>query len=235
MRGRRGRRAARGPDRLRPAGPPRWRRTERVRPAGDGASPRDWTTATGSTLGSTELKTSNRMTRLKSVYERLSGVLPVAAIACALVATALPRRLSRRASTATVVDAREAYRKKDRGRLAMARATGCRRAQSARDVGRLLGTHQPPQRGSAGRAERVLGPLGRHLRRGPAAQRLAARAGPAPRLGQFRRRVPAFSHERRPRGELLRACSSTTSPARTCANPRWPRGWRNARPTMAAR
>ena len=64
-----------------------------------------------------------------------------------------------------------------------------------------------------GELDRLRGALERQLRRGPAAQRLAARARPAPRLGQLRRRVPALSHERRPRGHLLLRWSPSSSPA----------------------
>ena len=94
---------------------------------------------------------------------------------------------------------------------------------------------EPHRRGPAGRGRRLRRALARHLRRGPAAQRLAARARPAPRLGELRRRVPALSHERRPRGHAATRCSSTTSPARTCARPRSPPGSRSATPTTAAR
>jgi hypothetical protein len=58
--------------------------------------------------------------------------------------------------------------------------------------------------------------------------------GPAARLGELRLEYPRFPDERRPRGQLLRACSSTTSAARTCARRLGPPGWRSAKPTTAA-
>ena len=152
--------------------------------------------------------------RGKSVYGRAGGwpvLAPLALLAasppsCAVLpAACAPRRAPAPISAATVLDAREALRKRDRNRLAALRAAGRGRGQSARALGRVLGAEQPPGRGAAGRADRVRRALERQLRRGPAAQRLAARARPAPRLGQLQRRVPALSHGRRPRGHLLLA------------------------------
>ena len=103
----------------------------------------------------------------------------------------------------TVLDAREALRKRDRNRLAALRAQANAEANPLAiwvdywELSNRLGEAQQPE------LDRVLRALARHLRRGPAAQRLAARARPAPRLGQLQRRVPALSHERRPRGHLL--------------------------------
>ena len=77
--------------------------------------------------------------------------------------------------------------------------------------------------------------LARQLCRGPAAQRLAARTRPSPRLEELRRRVPALSHERRPRGQLLRAAGRPAERQARCATPRSPHGWRSATPTTAAR
>ena len=107
-------------------------------------------------------------------------------------------------------------------------------AQPARPVGRVLGAEQPPERGAAARADRLRRALERHLRRGPAAQRLAARARPAPRLGQLQRRVPALSHERRPRGHLLLAGHRAARRPRRQGRRRSPPGWRRRTPTTAA-
>jgi soluble lytic murein transglycosylase len=56
--------------------------------------------------------------------------------------------------------------------------------------------NQPPGRKTAWAAQqperRLLRALARHLRRGPAAQRLAAGTGPPPRLGQLRAEYPRF-------------------------------------------
>ncbi len=145
------------------------------------------------------------MTRLKSVYGRLCGALQCAALAGALAVGVAPApgagpgrrrdraRRPRGAAQEGPRPARDGARSRRRG------------TPPARDVGRLLGAQQPARRSPAGRAERVRGALERHLRRGPPAQRLAARARTAPRLGQLRGRVPALPHERRPRGQLLRA------------------------------
>ena len=124
----------------------------------------------------------------------------------------------------TVVDAREAFRRHDRNRLAALRAAGRGRAEPARDVGRLLGADEPGQRGRAGRVRGVRTALERHLRRRPDAQRLAARARAPARQRHLRRRVPALSHERRPRGHLLRARQRPArrqGRARGRRSPRW--------------
>ena len=133
----------------------------------------------------------------------------------------LPQRLARRLGTACmavslslggaaafaqsehqfVLDAREALRKKDKAQLAA--ATRHRAAASAGAMGRVLGVGQPTEHGPGRRDRGLLRPLARHLCRGPAAQRLAARTGQAARLGQLQPRLPALSHERRPRGQLL--------------------------------
>ena len=63
------------------------------------------------------------MTRLKSVYGRGAGVLAAAVLALALGLGAAPRIARAQGGDATVVDAREAFRKKDLSRLAIARAT----------------------------------------------------------------------------------------------------------------
>ena len=63
------------------------------------------------------------MTRLKSVYGRLCGALQCAALAGALAVGVAPAPALAQGGDATVLDAREALRKKDRARLAMARAT----------------------------------------------------------------------------------------------------------------
>ena len=63
------------------------------------------------------------MTRLKSVYGRLCGALQCAALAGALAVGVAPAPALAQGGDATVLDAREALRKKDRVRLAMARAT----------------------------------------------------------------------------------------------------------------
>ena len=62
------------------------------------------------------------MTRFKSVYERLFGALAAALIAIAVVLSAAPELARAQGGDATIVEAREALRKKDRGRLAQARA-----------------------------------------------------------------------------------------------------------------
>ena len=133
----------------------------------------------------------------------------------------LPQRLARRLGTACmavslslggaaafaqsehqfVLDAREALRKKDKAQLVAATVTARQHplAQWVEywELGNRLST-------AAGRRDRgLLRALARHLCRGPAAQRLAARAGQAARLGQLQPRLPALSHERRPRGQLL--------------------------------
>ncbi|MEO7338422.1 MAG: transglycosylase SLT domain-containing protein [Caldimonas sp.] len=63
------------------------------------------------------------MTRLKSVYGRLFGALSTALLGVAIAALALPAGAQAQGMEGTVLDARDAFRKKDRGRLALARAT----------------------------------------------------------------------------------------------------------------
>ena len=77
--------------------------------------------------------------------------------------------------------------------------------------------------------------LERQLRRGPAAQRLAARARPAPRLGQLQRRVPALQDGRRPPGDLLLAGHGADRRARHQGRAASPPGWRRRKRTTAAR
>ena len=79
------------------------------------------------------------------------------------------------------------------------------RQEPAPSLDRVLGADEPRRRDPPGRVHRVCRPLERQLRRGPHAQRLAARARQAPRLEQRRRRIPALPDERRPRGHVLLA------------------------------
>ena len=65
------------------------------------------------------------------------------------------RRPSPRASRRTVVDARDAFRRHDRVRLAALQRAGRRRAQPARAVGRLLGADEPHRRGPAAGVRRL--------------------------------------------------------------------------------
>ena len=83
-----------------------------------------------------------------------------------------------------------------------------RAAPPAGAMDRVLGADQPPERRAGRRARNLLCALARHLCRGPSAQRLAARTGQAARLGQLQPRLPALSHERRPRGHLLLAADA---------------------------
>src|SRR5450755_1234406 len=63
------------------------------------------------------------MTRLNSVYGRCLGLLQGGALVVALVVVASPRVVWAQGADATLLDAREALRKKDRNRLASDRAT----------------------------------------------------------------------------------------------------------------
>jgi soluble lytic murein transglycosylase len=71
-------------------------------------------------------------------------------------------------------------------------------------LGRLLGAEGPAGRRQRAGSAGLPAALRRHLPGRPPAQRLAAAAGPAPRLGQFAE-YPQLPHARRPRGALLRA------------------------------
>ena len=62
------------------------------------------------------------MTRLKSVYGRLCGALQCALLAAALGFGLTPHPVLAQGADTTVLDAQEAFRKKDRARLALARA-----------------------------------------------------------------------------------------------------------------
>ena len=62
------------------------------------------------------------MTRLKSVYGRLCGALQCAALAATLAVGIAPRPAVAQGDDATILDAREAFRKKDRARLETLRA-----------------------------------------------------------------------------------------------------------------
>ena len=143
------------------------------------------------------------------------------------------RRRRRSARRRTVVEAREALRARPRAPRPAAR----RPPPSANPLAIWVEYWELKdrlRRGAAGR-----GP--RSPRAGPAAtsrtaaQRLAARARPAPRLGQLRRRVSALPDERRPRGHVLRAArraarrpaSASDAGARRLAGA-------DARPTTAA-
>ena len=79
------------------------------------------------------------------------------------------------------------------------------REEPAASVDRVLGADESRRRDPTGRVHRLRGSMERQLRRGPHAQRLAARARQAPRLEQPGGGVPALPHERRPRGHLLLA------------------------------
>ena len=76
--------------------------------------------------------------------------------------------------------------------------------------GRLLGPEPAAAERDAGRGRSFLLALERHVRRGPAAQRLAARTRQAARLGDVPARFPALSHERRPAGHLLCAADGAS-------------------------
>ena len=120
------------------------------------------------------------------------------------------RRACRRPCTAqgvesTVVDARDALRRHDRNRLAALRAQAAAEKNPLAmwvdywELTNRINEVQPAE--FTAFAQRWSGTYveDRH------AQRLAARARAPPRLRHLRRRVPALSHERRPRGHVLRA------------------------------
>ena len=73
-----------------------------------------------------------------------------------------------------------------------------------RTLGRLLGTQGAAAGSQPAGSQGFPGALRRQLPGRPVAQRLAAAAGPAARLGRFYRAAPCLSHGRRPRGALLR-------------------------------
>ena len=144
-------------------------------------------------------------------------------------------RRTRRASTTTVVDARDALRRHDRNRLAALRAAGRGRAQPARDVGRLLGADEPHRRGrsrpsSTPFAQRWSGTYVEDRLRNDWLLELGRRRD----WRHLRRRVPALSHERRPRGHLLRAAHRPARRQGRARGRRSPPGWRRRTPTTAA-
>ena len=103
-----------------------------------------------------------------------------------------------------VVAARDAHAKRDAAAARLCASPARDRATPARALGRLLGP-EPASRARLGaRGGVVLLALERQLRRGPPAQRLAARARQAARLAGVPPRLPALPHERRPAGHLLR-------------------------------
>ncbi|MCK7495608.1 MAG: hypothetical protein MZW92_34815 [Comamonadaceae bacterium] len=124
-------------------------------------------------------------------------------------------------------DARAARRAAHRGAV---------RRASAGAVGRLLGARQPAAAGAAADEleafyARWSGSYVEDRLRNDWLLELGKRRDWA----NFAPRLPALSHERRPRGHLLRAARRSTWPARTCATPalRAP-GSRSATPTTAA-
>jgi len=174
------------------------------------------------------------MTRLKSVYGRLCGALQCAALAGALAVGVAPAPALAQGGDATVLDAREALRKKDRVRLAMARATAAaERHPLAMWVdywelnNRLVDAQQDELNAFAARWS---GTYVEDRLRNDWLLELGRRRDWA----NFAVEYPRFRMND-DRGSAATRCSSIISAARTCARRPWRLGWRSARPTMAAR
>ena len=121
----------------------------------------------------------------------------------------------------------EGDRRRSARRVAQARPQPPRGAASpgrgreapAGDVGRLLGAEQPHRRSPAGRVRRVRARWSGTYVEDRLRNDWLLELGRRRDWANFAAEYPALSHERRPRGHLLRARRTTSSPARTCARP----------------
>ena len=193
------------------------------------------------------MRVTKTQDRINPVYEGACGrrVRSCARLLSPLLAGLVARRADAPSAPRRRVSTRRPHRRSTRARrCASATASASPRcapqadaeAQSARALGRLLGADEPHRtRSQQPELDRLRRALERQLRRGPAAQRLAARARPAPRLGQLRRRVPALSHGRRPRGHAAIALVAEQLAGQGRPRPpASPPGWRRRTPTTAA-